>query len=87
MRTNWKHTMTADYRSEFGQGIRPIVETTHPEGHILISELPRAKQAARRAYARQHDVPVSAVAAYVIYAPGMASVAHVVACVPDAPTY
>lgn len=80
MRTLWNHEMTSDFRSSYGPGMRPMVRTEHPDNvNTLISELSRAKLAARRAYARFHSVPVQDVTASPVYTEGMASVAYVVA--------
>lgn len=79
MRIQWKHDYVNDFRSSYGPGMRPTVETTYPEGAILLSELSRAKRAARRAYARYYGVPMQDVTASPVYTEGLASVAHVVA--------
>lgn len=80
MRILWEHTNTNDWTNSYGIGHRPVIETRYPDDmNIRISELPRAKQAARRAYARHYGVHLQDVTASPVYNTGMASVAYVVA--------
>jgi hypothetical protein len=82
----WQHTHTTDTTGEYGTGIRPLIRTDHPDGVTAISELPRAKRAARAAYARYYGVPLRTVSASPVYTHGRASVAYVVAYVPGQTT-